>query len=168
MASIRERILSGIAADETAWTALAASVPPARMSEPGPMGDWTFRDLVSHLLSWRNRTITRLEAARAGAQRPANPWPAGMDEDDPINDWFRRQDAGRSAADLVATYAASFARVAGAVGALPGAAFLSELPSTPGYYRWRDNSGEVESDFSGHLNDHADDVRAWLARSSST
>ena len=164
MASVKEQILAGIAADELAWKALVAEVPSARMSEPGPMGDWTFRDLVSHLLAWRDRTISRLEAARTGAPRPANPWPAGMDEDDPINDWFRQQDAARSAAGLLGAYAASFGRLDGAVAALSPDAFINESPASPGYYRWRDNTGEVESDFSGHLNDHSDDVRAWLAR----
>lgn len=48
--------------------------------------------------------------------------------------------------------------------ALPAEAFVAELDGSPGYYRWRDTTGEVESDFSGHLQDHADDVRAWLAK----
>ena len=164
MASVKEQILQGVAADEIAWNRLVAEVPPARMSEPGPMGDWTFRDLVSHLLAWRDRTISRLEAAGAGAPRPANPWPAGTDDDDPINDWFRRRDDGRTAADLLQAYAASFARLTAAVAALAPAAFVHESPASPGFYRWRDNAGELESDFSGHLNDHSDDVRAWLAR----
>jgi len=50
-----------------------------------------------------------------------------------------------------------------AVAALPGDSFVSES-ETPGYFRWRDTAGEIESDFSGHLLDHVDDVRAWLAR----
>ena len=164
MASTRDVILGKIKADEAAWAALVADVPPGRMAEPGPMGEWSFRDLVSHLLAWRNRTIGRLEAARQGAPRPAAPWPAGMNEDDPINAWFLDQDAGRSAADLLAAYGASFQRVSTAVAALPAESFISESAETPGYFRWRDTVGEIESDFSGHLLDHADDVRAWLAR----
>ena len=134
------------------------------MSEPGAMGDWSFKDLVSHLLSWRNRTIGRLAAARQGAQRPANTWPAGMTEVDPINDWLRSQDANRSAADLLAAYERSFDSLAEAVAALPSAAFVAESATSPGFFRWRDATGELESPFSGHLNDHADDVRAWLER----
>ena len=163
MASTKDVILDKIKADESAWAALVADVPPARMTDPGPMGDWSFRDLVSHLLSWRNRTIGRLEAARQGAPRPAAPWPADMNEDDPINAWFLDQDAGRSAADLLAAYGASFNRIARAVASLPAELFLSES-ATAGYFRWRDSAGEIESDFSGHLLDHVDDVRVWLAR----
>jgi hypothetical protein len=164
MTTTQDDILRRIDADEVAWNELVAQVPPARMDEPGPMGDWTFRELVSHLLAWRNRTTSRLQAAAAGAPRPPAPWPAGMTEDDPINAWFRDQDAGRSAEDLLADYAASFGRIRDAVAALPADAFLG--PSdTDGYFRWRDTAGELQSDFSGHLNDHADDVRAWLASS---
>jgi hypothetical protein len=165
MASTKEEILGLIGADQAAWNALVAEVPAGRRNEPGPMGDWSFRDLVSHLLAWRTRTLTRLESARLGEPRPAPPWPATVTDDDPINAWFLEQDAGRSADDLLGTYAASFDKLATAVRALPDEAFIAESATTPGYFRWRDSNGELESDFSGHLNDHADDVRAWLARS---
>lgn len=163
MASTRDVILAKIKADEASWRALVGDVPPGRMGEPGPMGEWSFRDLVSHLLSWRNRTIGRLQAASQGASRPAAPWPDDMTDDDPINAWFLDQDAGRSADDLLAAYAASFERVAGAVAALPENAFLAESAGSPGYFRWQDSAGEIESDFSGHLLDHVGDVRTWLA-----
>ena len=163
MTTVKDDILGRIDADEAAWQQLVREVPAARLDEPGPMGDWSFRDLVSHLLAWRNRTTGRLQAAAAGAPRPPAPWPADMQDDDPINAWFRDQDAGRSAADLLADYAASFGRIRSAVSALPAEAFLGET-ETPGYFMWRDTAGDVQSDFSGHLNDHADDVRAWLAK----
>lgn len=161
MGSTKETILARIQADEVAWHALVADVPSERMSEAGPMGDWSFRDLVSHLLSWRNRTIGRLGAAAQGAPRPPAPWPADISDTEPINTWFLDQDAGRSAEDLLADYAASFGRVAAAVAALSPDAFVAE--TDPGYFRWRDTAGEIESDFSGHLREHVDDVRQWLA-----
>lgn len=162
MASTKDQILDKVNADAVAWAGLVGEVPPDRMDEPGSMGEWSFRDLVSHLLAWRNRTIGRLRAAAAGAARPADPWPSTVTEDDPINAWLRDQDEGRSAGELLDAYGASFAQLAAAVRALPDAAFLAES-DTPGYFSWRDNSGEVTSDFSGHLEDHAGDVRSWLA-----
>jgi hypothetical protein len=163
VASTKDTILQLVGEDEVAWNALVAEIPGERMDDPGPMGDWSFKDLVSHLLAWRSRTIGRLGAAAAGRPRPANPWPSTANEDDPINAWFREQDAARSAADLLDEYSSSFSRLAAAVQSLPEGAFIAES-ETPGYFRWRDADGELESDFSGHLQDHADDVRAWLAR----
>lgn len=166
MGSTRDVILSRLAADEQAWNTLVAEVPRERMDEPGPMGEWSFRDLVSHLLAWRVRTIGRVEAAQAGAARPGNPWPADMGaDDDAINAWFRDQDAGRSASELLEDYAGTFGRLSGLIAGCPDEAFIAEDESTPGYFRWKDNTGELTSDFSGHLNDHAADVRSWLAGS---
>jgi Mycothiol maleylpyruvate isomerase N-terminal domain len=163
MPSTKDAILAEIRTNEAAWHALLADVPRARMDEPGPMGEWSFRDLVSHLLAWRNRTIGRITAAADGRPRPAPPWPANMNEDEPINAWFREQDAGQSADALLSAYAASFDRLAAAVDALPADAFLGESADSPGYFRWRDTDGELESDFTGHLLDHLGDVRQWLA-----
>ena len=162
MASTGEDLAARFKGDRAAWQALVARVPADLMDQPGAMGDWTFRDAVSHLLAWRTRTIGRLEAAVAGAPRPGNPWPADMHEDDPINGWFRWQDAGRSADDLLAAYDASFDRMGALVASLPASANPIEM-DTPGYFRWNDGHGELESDFSGHLADHLGDLEAWLA-----
>ena len=62
-----------------------------RMTEPGPMGAWTFKDLSAHLLGWRDRTIARLEAAAEGRTEPPAPWPAELDDDDSINAWIHEQ-----------------------------------------------------------------------------
>src|SRR6185503_601405 len=163
MTSVKDDILHRIDADERAWNDLVAQVPPARLDEPGPMGEWSFRDLVSHLLSWRNRTLNRLEAARLGEPRPPAPWPDGMEDFDTINDWFRDQHTGHPAEELLRAYDATFATFAAAVDALPAEAFIAEADGKPGYFRWRDNDGELESDFSGHLVEHSGDVRTWLA-----
>ena len=43
------------------WSDLVAAIGPDRMEEPGPMGEWTFKDLAAHLTGWRERSIRRLE-----------------------------------------------------------------------------------------------------------
>jgi hypothetical protein len=111
MTSTRDEIVGRIRADHETWRTLVAEVGPARVDAPGAMGDWSFKDLVSHLSRWRSRTISRLEAAAEGRPRPANPWPADLADDDPVNAWFRDQDAPRSGDELLAEYDASFDRV---------------------------------------------------------
>src|SRR5215218_5407738 len=109
-------------ADQQSWRDLAAEVGESRYDEPGAMGDWSFGDVAGHLLGWRNRTIARLEAAAAGQADPPAPWPAELgDDDEPINAWIRDNDraAGRSGADLVAAYDASYDRLQTALDALP-------------------------------------------------
>jgi hypothetical protein len=126
------------------------------------MGEWTFGDMAGHLLGWRNRTISRLEAAGRGEPDPAPPWPAELpaDDDDAINDWIREQHAGRSAEQNVADYDASYDRLAAAIES------ISESQAhDPAAFPW---IGEplVNVDFTGHLHDeHVPSVRAWLDRS---
>lgn len=163
MAWSRDELVERFRSERATWQALLAEVEPDRMDEPGPMGDWTFKDLVGHLSSWRNRTVARLAAAGRGEPRPANPWPAEIDDDDTINDWFRQRDTDRSIDDLLADYDGSFERMASGVAGLPAVANPTEA-ETPGYFNWDDGHGMLESDFFNHLETHADDVRAWLAK----
>jgi hypothetical protein len=45
----RAAVLAHIDSERTIWRELVAEVGEDRMDEPGPMGDWTFKDLASHL-----------------------------------------------------------------------------------------------------------------------
>ena len=57
----------------------------------GPMGEWTFKDMTSHLAAWRNTRIPMIEAIGRGEPVPSTPWPVAMNGDfDAINDWFHR------------------------------------------------------------------------------
>jgi hypothetical protein len=155
----KDRFLARIEEGRAGWQALVAEVGEGRMEEPGPMGDWTFKDLAAHLTGWRERTIGRLEAAGRGAPEPPPPWPAELTDDDPINDWIYQQNRDRPLAEVLADADRSFARLAAAVAALP-----EEALATPGYFPWTEGQALGDVDPSGHLREeHEPDVRAWLA-----
>jgi hypothetical protein len=155
----QHRAADGLRADRAAWQSLVEDVGAARMDEPGPMGDWTFKDLASHLAGWRNRRIAELEAAvRGAAERPA-PWPSELEDDDSINAWIRARDRDRTADDVVADYDASFERLAAAIRALP-----EGVATDPNRFPWTEGVALVDGDFGEHLRDHAAAVREWLAR----
>lgn len=150
-------LVAAIRADQQFWRGLVAEVGPDRLDEPGPMGEWTFGDMAGHLLGWRNRTISRLEAAGRGEPDPAPPWPAGLDDDDDINAWIHEQHVGRSPEQNVADYDASYDRLVAAIEPISEAQ-AHDTAAFP----W---IGEplVNVDFSGHLHDeHVPSVRAWL------
>ena len=150
--------IAAIRADQEFWRALAAEVGPARYAEPGPMGDWSFADMAGHLAGWRERTINRLLAVGRGEPEPPPPWLVeadGEDEVNKVNDWIRERHAGRSPADLVAEYDASYDRLIEALETVPAHLHASVVP-------WADEP-LVEVDFTGHLHDeHVGPVRAWL------
>jgi hypothetical protein len=153
-------LIAAIRADQQFWRGLVAEVGPDRLNEPGPMGDWTFGDMAGHLLGWRNRTISRLEASGRGEPDPAPPWPAGLEDDDDINAWIRDQHADRTPEQNVADYDASYDRLASAVNAIS-----DDRAHDAAAFPW---IGEplVNVNFTEHLHDeHVPSVRAWLDRS---
>ena len=75
----RDRIVRQLAEHRAEWRALVVEVGLDRMDEPGPMGDWTFRDLAVHLLGWRDWTIARIEARPTGRRPRTTRGPDGLD-----------------------------------------------------------------------------------------
>lgn len=155
----KDDLLAQIHAERDGWHALLAEVGEDRMEQPGPMGDWTFKDLVAHLAGWRERTIGRLEA---GPDRePPTPWPATLTEDDEINAWIYEQNRDRPLREVLADADAQFERLSAAVAALP-----EGDATTPGRFVWLEGRALVDGDFFGHLHEeHEPSIRAWLARS---
>ena len=63
--------LAAVEREREWWESLLAEVGEARMTEPGTVGDWSFKDLVAHLFAWEAREMDRFEAALAGRPDPA-------------------------------------------------------------------------------------------------
>src|SRR5262245_12619250 len=115
----KDQALAAIDAERADWDALVAAVGERRMDEPGPMGEWSFKDLAAHLTGWRDRTIRRLEAAARGEPEPPVPWPAELEDDDEINAWIHARNHDRPAAAVLRDAADSWDRLRAAVAALP-------------------------------------------------
>ena len=153
----RDELLQQIQDEREAWNALLAEVGEDRMEEPGPMGDWTFKDLAAHLTGWREWTLARLEAGPDGDVPPA-PWPASLTTDDEINDWIHEQHRDRPLRDVLADADQAHRRLASLIETMP-----EEDLTTPGRFEWAGNTPLVELDFFGHLHEeHEPSIRAWL------
>jgi hypothetical protein len=158
-------VLAAIERERAAWEALLAEVGEARMLEPGPMGEWSFKDLAAHLTGWRARSLQRLEAAANGQPEPAPLWPAALQTDDEINAWIHELNQERLLGEVIAESRESYARLAEIVQKLP-----EEALSDPNYFPWTEGSalGEaiVNGTFFGHLHEeHEPDLRRWLSAS---
>lgn len=161
MSDAKDRLIATIRAEQQAWRTLVEEVGKDRMTQPGPMGDWSFRDLAVHLTGWRDRTIRRLEAAGRGEPEPANPWPAELEDDDSINDWINERGRDRSVDDVLAEIDASHDRLAAAIAALPDDALTD-----PDAFPWLGGEPIAAVDFFSHVHDeHEPTIRAWLASS---
>jgi|1186.fasta_scaffold234279_2 hypothetical protein len=160
MASRRhEQLAAAIRADRTSWQEVVSEVGRDRMNEPGPMGDWTFKDLAGHLAGWRDYRIALFEAVARGEPQPPSPWPAELNDDDRINDWIRAADRDRSLDEVLAEYDGSFERLANAIEALP-----ENEAADRALFEWG-GSAAIDGEYVEHFHEeHEPDVRAWLAR----
>jgi hypothetical protein len=154
----RDRLIATVRAERASWADLVAEIGEDRMTEPGPMGEWTFKDLSAHLLGWRDRTIARLEAAAEGRPEPPAPWPAELDDDDSINAWIQERSRDRSVREVLDDIDQSYARLANAIAALP-----EEMVTDPDAFPWLGGQALADRELFGHLHDeHEPSIRAWL------
>jgi len=156
-----DRLTAHIEGERAWWRDLVAEIGEERMTEPGPMGEWTFKDLAAHLLGWRERTITRLEAAAAGGPTPPSPWPSELDgDDDRANDWIQERSRDRSVRDVLDDVDRSYERLAKAIAAIP-----EDVLTRPGAFDWLGDQALVDLDPFSHVHDeHEPSIRAWLAK----
>src|SRR5207253_1611103 len=110
-----------------------AEVGPERMEQPGSFGEWTFKDVITHLTGWRLVTAARLEAGLRGTE-PVFPWPAHFNEEhdtDAINRWFYETNRDKPLVEVLRESRDTFQRVERAIASMPEDDLL-----TPGRFRW--------------------------------
>ena len=155
----RAELVARCERERQVWRDLVDEVGIDRMTEPGPMGPWSFKDLAAHLLGWRDRTIARLEAAADGRQAPPPAWPSELQDDDSINDWIQARSDARSVRDVLDDTDRSYERLADAIAALP-----EETVTSSDALPWMKGESLAETDLFSHIHDeHMPSIRTWLA-----
>jgi hypothetical protein len=155
----RAELVARCQREREVWRDLVNEVGVDRMTEPGPMGPWTFKDLAAHLLGWRERTIARLEAAADSRVAPAPAWPADLDDDDAINSWIQARSDARSVRAVLDDVDRSYDRLANAIAAVP-----EDLVTRRDAFPWMEGESLAETDLFGHLyEEHMPSIREWLA-----
>jgi hypothetical protein len=163
--SPKEAALRRINDEHAAWNALVAEVGEERMNEPGPMGEWTFKDLTSHLTGWRDYSISRFEAVLRGESDAPFPWPPVLTTDDEINSWIHDTYKDKPLAEVLSDHNATWDRLRTVIQEMP-----EELLTDPDGFPWMEGEavGETLASglFFGHLHEeHEPAVREWLDQS---
>ena len=154
----RDALVARIGELQQEWRDLVAEVGPDRMTEPGPMGEWSFKDLAAHLYGWRERTLERLEAQADDRPVGPPPWPEELDDDDVINDWIHDRGMRQTTDEALAEVDASYDRLAAALGRLP-----ESVLTDPRGIDWLDGEAATDIDWVSHLHEeHMPSIRAWL------
>lgn len=138
-----------------------------RMEQPGSFGEWTFKDLIAHLTSWRLVTAAQLEAGLHSTE-PEFPWPSHLDEDndtDEINRWFFEMNRDKPLAAVLHESRETFDRIEHAIAALPEDDLLT--PGRFAWVHWTESAlgPAVVQDMQNHYHrEHEPAIRAWLAQ----
>jgi hypothetical protein len=130
---------------DESWTEFLAvldSVPKERLEEPGACGDWSVKDLMAHMAFWDDRAVFVTRRLAAGEELEPIDWQeVNLQEAALRSNWSLEQ----SRSEMMAAHE----RVIEAVERLP------DLDASA----WEGNTFE-------HYDEHAADIRAWLAEKS--
>lgn len=139
-----------------------------RLDQPGAAGDWTLKDVLAHLIGWRWRSVTRLEAALAGIDTYHTIWPREFEDADDyesINQWLYERYRNAPSEEVIRESNETFDRLDAAVSALS-----EDTLFTPGRYSWLGGEAlgpAVIGGVASHFHDeHEADLREWLTRQS--
>ena len=158
----KQELLEHLRQERAGWDALLAEVGEARMTQPGPMGEWSFKDFIAHMVAWAETDLVKLNAALTSRPLAAPRWPANLDTE-AINDWIYRQNKDRPLSDVLGEASETWNRFESAVRTLP-APDLTQ-PGRFEFMKGRTLGGVVE-DFFGHFHEeHESAIRSWLAES---
>lgn len=158
----REEAVQQVEAEHAEWRALLAEIGTEHMLEPGPMGEWSFKDMVEHLLYWQKRWLARIAAGPDGAD-PEKPWPAELaavseiDEWSGINAWIRTEQGDRPLEVVLADMDRQYERFADVLADMPEEDLL-----TPGAFGGEQALVDIDL-FEHYHEEHEPAVRAWLA-----
>jgi hypothetical protein len=146
------------------WEALLDEIGPARMDEPGVNGDWSMKDIVTHLTGWNRWLVIRLQAAQRGESEPPPPWPAHLQAEDDINAWIYESNRERSLREVLEDTQQVHQHLVTVLEELPDDVRIEKIE--PAYYLvWVNDQRFPISEFFDHFrDDHEPDVRAWLAQ----
>ncbi len=150
----KQDLLERQRAGRVAWEELLRTVPPERREEPGASGKLSVKDVVAHLAAWERHAVERLRAGARGGPPPEHgmDWPTYEHN---YNERTYERWRYRGWDEVRAEAAASYAEFLATVEVTPEAIlFAADRPA------WQ----TVALNGYLHYLDFADDIRAWLAR----
>lgn len=132
------------------------AVDGARLTEPGVTGDWSVRDLLTHVAFWEQRAVARL-----GLSAAEQPGPIDESEMHRLNAESVAAGRHRSPAEALAVHRQAYAELLASVSALG----VDELNDTSRFSDGEALWEKIAGDSYEHYEEHAAEIRAWLERS---
>jgi len=149
----RDELLAALEAARAKLDAAIEGLSSEDMTAPGPVGDWSVKDLLSHVTSWDVDLLTNLGKAQRGQKPGRTQWdPAGIQAQ---NDVWHQELKDRPLERVLADYDGVHAQVLRAVSALTDAELEAPIA-------WRGGQ-PLYKYFVDHIVIHEDEHGAELA-----
>jgi hypothetical protein len=172
---IRQAIRDRIAEERANWESLVAEVDPDWVTEPGAMGEWSFKDAVAHIAGWRQRWVDELVATVQGTPIPTYDWPYTYEESEEqspegdakteaINEWLFDQSRKRTYDQVLAQISLQSTTMQAAVDLMPDELIEGTDTVAGSSGRSLVNSLRNGDAFSHYQEEHEPEIRAWLDR----
>jgi hypothetical protein len=156
----KANLLDAIASARAALESALARLDDRTLAETVIAGEWTGKDIMTHVADWERRFLRWVEIGRRG-EIPQRPEPGlTYDDLDRLNREMVERSRNLSLDDVRAEFAASYRTILDAVTAMSE----QELFAV-GYYPW---TGEypllpyLRSNTDEHYAEHAAELQAWL------
>ena len=149
----REQLLNRIDKTWTAFTESYAGLPEERMIEPGVAGDWSVRDLMTHISIWEDETLKYLPVIIEGGRLPRYAAQGGIDAFNARAVEARR---GLTLAEVKDQLEETHRRLLAYVQSVPEEQFATET-------RFRHR---LRVDTYSHYPEHTEAIRHWRERMS--
>jgi hypothetical protein len=162
----KSEFLNWLHEEHQQWEALLERIAPTHMDEVGVNSQWSFKDLIAHLIPDGLRSIASLRAIQRGEPEPP-PWTAKLQNDDEINAWIYSINHERPARQILEEARQMFQQLFTVVQELPDDVEIdTERQGKRVYYFVRLGDQRVQPGyiFDHFHDDHEQDVYAWLTR----
>jgi hypothetical protein len=161
--SEKQRITNLLKDEYDRWNTLLGQLTEEQITSRKLAGDWSIKDVLTHLMAWQQRSIARVEAGINDREPVFPAWPEGLDPEaedvNEINAWIYETHRDRSWAHVYQDWKNGFQRLIALGEAVPEAVLVEV-----GRFDWLKEyplsiilAGSYE-----HHQEHREGLEAWL------
>jgi hypothetical protein len=144
----REHLLREIADERGKLEALLADIPRDVMAEKKVLGEWTTKDVLSHLIAWEQMVMLWVKSGYEGKIVPVPAEGYKWSELPGLNDKIYREHKDEPLANVLEKFQQSFQQTLNLLKSLPETDIF-----TPGLHRWQ-NKNMLASYFKSCTSSH--------------
>lgn len=157
----KKELLTMLESERSRWDDLIATLSKEQLSTPGVVGQWSVKDMISHLTTWESRPIAWLEAVRDDGRPQAAPWSPDLTEEQ-VNAWIWQTNRERPLDQVLAESKRSHQELVSLIRSTS-----EEDLITPKRFSWA-TAGSVAAGIPAntyeHYREHGAQIRSWLEK----